>query len=390
MTAIMAPFKRKNLAQKLHSISLLSPVKFCIIFIIIICLLFFSHLIHQFILSEQVILYWPISLLKTPNKLLTFLCFFLAIIFIFHRRVLTPLRAMAVQMAGLPPAAGASETRDIHGLLDVRRLARDVAEVAALAHHYQRQHREAADALDQARRSMAGLQQQHQTMVAATQQPITQQYQSVLAYAHYLEEQIGRQRLDPGLRYDFDDVCESSFRLKLIAGALAQLNAAHSAESTPFPLAGLMQQTMLTLAPSLDRRAMKLTTAEVDESVIAVADPQIVAHAVWMMLLGIIGYAAEESTLRIRCLRNHAGDRALISIAVSELSPGSLSVAEREAHLARQLQHLTPHMFAETIRIHASVQLAQLLLTRLDATINVLPLTHYACEICLDLPAGPS
>ncbi|MFM9890912.1 MAG: hypothetical protein ACKVOE_09820 [Rickettsiales bacterium] len=293
-------------------------------------------------------------------------------------------------MAGLPPAAGASETRDIHGLLDVRRLARDVAEVAALAHHYQRQHREAADALDQARRSMAGLQQQHQTMVAATQQPITQQYQSVLAYAHYLEEQIGRQRLDPGLRYDFDDVCESSFRLKLIAGALAQLNAAHSAESTPFPLAGLMQQTMLTLAPSLDRRAMKLTTAEVDESVIAVADPQIVAHAVWMMLLGIIGYAAEESTLRIRCLRNHAGDRALISIAVSELSPGSLSVAEREAHLARQLQHLTPHMFAETIRIHASVQLAQLLLTRLDATINVLPLTHYACEICLDLPAGPS
>jgi hypothetical protein len=210
----------------------------------------------------------------------------------------------------------------------------------------------------------------------------------VLAYANYLEEHIQRKTADAGLRYDFDDVCESSFNLTLIAGALNMLHTGTGSTPGPVPLAGLMQQTMLALAPSLDRRAMKLTTAEVDESVVATTDPHIIAQVLWMMLLGTIRYAAAESTLRMRCLASHDNTQALMSIVISELSPGCLSPEERGAHLVRQMEHLTPHMFAETIRIHANLQLAQLLLHRVDASISILPLTSHACEICLHLPIG--
>lgn len=366
----------------------LSPTFFSrllLAYLLFIIVLFpFIHVINHFNLQETLPFDWSLFGGETKKSFLTYSLIFSLFLYQLHSRLLLPLREIARQVRGLPATPDEPPRR----LLDVRLLAHDVAYIAAIAEHYQRQHHEADAALGEAQQIIHALQQQNHTLLHSTNLQITQQYQSVLAYAHYLEEQVARYRLDPGLRYDFDDVCESSFRLKLIAGALSRIHAAVPAVHAHFALAGLMQQTMLALAPSLDRRAMKLTTAEVDERVAAHSDPEIILHAVWLMLLGIIHYAAEESTLRIRCLRNHAGDRALISIVVSELSPGSLSAAEREAHLARQLQHLTPHMFAETIRIHASVQLAQLLLARLDARITVLPLTQYACELCLDLPAA--
>ena len=132
---------------------------------------------------------------------------------------------------------------------------------------------------------------------------------------------------------------------------------------------------------------MRLTSAAVDESVTAKTDPAIAAQVVWMLLLGIVRYAANESTLRIRSFYSQDRRWAMMSIVISELEPGALTAHEREAHLMRQLQHLTPHMFAETIRIHANLQLAELLLKRLDASIETVPLTSYACEICVRLPA---
>ena len=106
-----------------------------------------------------------------------------------------------------------------------------------------------------------------------------------------------------------------------------------------------------------------------------------------MMLLGMIRFAAEESLLRIRCLPSRDGTQALMSIVVSELSPGSLSEAQREAYLLRKQHHLSPHLFAQAIREHAHVQLAELLLGRVGGSISVLPLTVSACEICVALPS---
>jgi hypothetical protein len=45
-------------------------------------------------------------------------------------------------------------------------------------------------------------------------------------------------------------------------------------------------------------------------------------------------------------------------------------------------------MFAETIRIHGNIQLADMLSKLFGGELSVLPLTSHSCEICLSLPAG--
>jgi hypothetical protein len=269
-------------------------------------------------------------------------------------------------------------------------IARDVSRMAMLAMDYYTKYQDIHRDLEAARRTIAEFTLYQTTLITHTGREIGTQYRSVLSYANYLEEQIASNRVDPSIRYDFDDVCESSFNLRLIADALNLINQPIAPDPVPVALAALMQQTMLTLAPALDRRSMKLTTAEVDLDILAQGDAQYISHILWMMLLGMIRYAADESTLRMRCLYNHERTEALLSIVVSELSPLHLSQEERSNHLMRQLQHLTPHMFAETIRIHGNVQLASLLIERIGGTISVLPLTVSSCEIALWLPAAPS
>lgn len=263
-----------------------------------------------------------------------------------------------------------------------------MAALSALVKEQSRARRELMHELDAVRQVLTQCMLQQDAMLTTTNREIITQYQSVLAYANYLDEQVTARSADSQMRFDFDDVCESSFILKLIGGALEELRRPAERQSVPVPLAGLMQQTMLALVPSLERRAMKLTTAEVDESVIAQSDPRILTHVVWMMLLGLIRYAADESTLRMRCLYDSERNHAMLSIVVNELAPGRMTPDERAAHLIRQMQHGNAPMFAETIRIHAQVQLAELLLKQMDARIEVVALSGYACEICLSLPAG--
>jgi hypothetical protein len=45
-------------------------------------------------------------------------------------------------------------------------------------------------------------------------------------------------------------------------------------------------------------------------------------------------------------------------------------------------------MFAETIRIHGNIQLAELLIQRIGGSISMLPLTVSSCEICVTLPSA--
>lgn len=280
-----------------------------------------------------------------------------------------------------------TETTPINAITSMHQLAHYMARMSEIARDYYIKHRDTSLALDQARSLIAQINSQQSVMLSTTQREMVTQYQSVLAYANYLEDQIARKAIDPELRYDFDEVSESSFNLKLIAGAFNLIQKKHIPEYANLSIPQLMQQTMLALAPSLDRRNMKLTTAEVDLHVIAWSDPTMIAHVLWMMLLGTIRYAADESTLRLRCLYNREKTKCMLSIVISELSPGRLSEDERGAFLVKQLQHLTPHMFAETIRIHGNIQLAQLLMAQLDGAINVLPLSNHSCEICLTLPA---
>ncbi len=302
--------------------------------------------------------------------------------------VLVPLSSIAAQLHQLRSTYHEESSIAISSPLQVARIAGEVGRFIGFAVEQYRKQAELEAELAQSHKIIAQFSLEQETLLSSTNREIASQYRSVLSYANYLEEQILANKLDPNLRYDLDDVCESSFNLKLIAGALTMLNQAPPMESNAVPIAPLMQQTMLALAPALDRRSMKLTTAEVDLSVMAQGDAATVTHILWMMLLGMIRYAADESTLRIRSLYNRTRTHAIMSIVVSELSAGQLTADERENHLIRQIQHLTPHMFAETIRIHANAQLADLLLQRLSGTIHVQALTTTSCEICVTLPAA--
>lgn len=221
-------------------------------------------------------------------------------------------------------------------------------------------------------------------IIRSASREMTGQHQCILAYANALEERIARKAACPDLRYDLDDICESSFNLKLIASALHLLNRAPCLK--PLRAADTLQQMMLALAPSLERRNMKLSTTGVDLSATTTTDPTILLHVLWMMKLGIIRYAESESTLHIRCAAG--SQHTVVSIVISELAPGRLSTEERGEYLTRQIQHLNPHMFAEAIREHANLQLAELLLAPVGGRIEVVPINAYACEICLFLPTA--
>ena len=344
----------------------------------------FGQILHDLALRMHLLPVSPVRLWFALNSVI-----FVAYVAIFWRFWLSVLQVLRSMYAAAHPAASPPPGR----MLAVRASSGVLKEMAALSRLMEEQSRhrnELKHELEMTRAVLSRYQAEQQLLLHSTGRAVGAQYDAVLHYANYLDEHIERRQQDPQLRYDFDDVCESSFNLRLITGALELLHAPGELRREPMPLALLMQRTMIALSASLDRRAMKLTTAEVDPSVMAVSDPGLLSHVLWMMLLGTIRYAADESTLRMRCLYDHGQKRALLSIVVSELAPGALSPAERQAHMTRQMQQESPHMFADTIKRHGNVQLAGLLLQRLDATISVLPLSAYACELCLSLPCSLS
>lgn len=309
-------------------------------------------------------------------------------LFMLRRYALSPMVEAVKQTQYMLRTISQQVPKQASSLLDMRAVVNDLARMTHVALEYYLKHQQATHALTEAQGIVSEISRQQSTIVTSTSREMITQHQCVLAYANYLEERIARHAADPSLRYDFDEVSESSFNLKLIAGSLELMQAGMKFQSIPIDIPMLMQQTMLALAASLDRRNMKLTTVEVQQDVVALADQGVLAHVLWMMLLGTIRYAADESTLRMRCLYNRDRSRAMISIVVSELCSSLLTEEEREAFLANQLPHATPHMFAETIRIHANIQLAEMLTGLFDGELQILPLTTHSCEICLSLPAG--
>lgn len=267
-----------------------------------------------------------------------------------------------------------------------RGIGHEFSRFTELSLQYFRRHQELASELGEAQAILAQFALHQDTFLDSTSREIGTQYRAVLAYANYLEEQIMRNRLNPSLRYDFDEVCESSFNLKLIAGALAMLSVEAPPHVTHVTLADVMRRTLLALAPALDRRAMRISSAEVNEYVMAYGDPGFIAHILWMMLLGMVRYAADESTLRIRCFYNHDETRAMMSIVVTELKRNDSDLPSNAPSALSGAGGVTATLFAEAIRIHANIQLAHLLIERMGGTITVLPLTSESCEIFMDLP----
>jgi hypothetical protein len=301
--------------------------------------------------------------------------------------ILQPLQHITQTILALRATYQQESIRGPHAL-SVYSLAREVSQFSQFATEYYRKHGEVTKELAEARRAIAHFSMQHQVLLNSTQREGGAQYQAVLAYANYLEERVLANRADPTLRYDFDDVCESSFSLSLMTNAMQMLNKPDALACGEIRLASLLQQTLIKLAPALDRRSMKLTSASVDMAVMAYGDGKLIMHVIWMMLFGIIRYAQDESTLRLRTLTSHDGSEAILSIVISELSAGVLSEDERAKFLERQMNYHTPHLFADAVREHANVQLASLLLANTRGIVRVEPLTASSCELSLTLPSA--
>jgi hypothetical protein len=308
------------------------------------------------------------------------------LLLLMRRHIFYPLMGMTHHIQHLLDVMHPGAMLPVSRTFNIRHTLYNIAHIAHVAQDHIARQRDTKAALLEAQATLKQIVAHHTIILQSTSREMATQYQAVLSYANYLEEHIAQHSPSQDLRYDFDEVSESAFNLKLIAGALELIQHPQHIHYAPIHIPELIQNTMLSLAANLDRRCMKLTTLEVDEGVMAYSNPAIITHTLWMLLLGIIRYAADESTLRLRCLYSRDQSTALISITVSELSPGRLTAEERGTFLARQLCHFSPHMFAETIRIHANLQLAEILISPLQAQLGIIPLTGHSCEICLKLP----
>lgn len=243
--------------------------------------------------------------------------------------------------------------------------------------------------LEQAHASLSRFHEEQEQLIAATQSEVNVQYQQILAYAHYLERCISHRKADTGLREDYDEVCEQAFNLQLIVQAMGMLPVQSALpDLSKVALSDRMASILLDLAPSLDRRAMKLTTAEWDESVQVTSSSEWLTHLLWMVLLGCIRFAEQESTLSLSCKRE--GTQVRLDVLVSCLSPGTLSETERYRYLERRMQEGedSAHMFASTLEIHANIRLAKLLTARLMAQLQITPVNSHSCVVQLVLPAA--
>jgi hypothetical protein len=251
-----------------------------------------------------------------------------------------------------------------------------------------RQHQRLEQQLAEAHAALSRFHHEQEILVGATSGEVTRQYQTILAYAHYLEDRIANRSADPSLREDYDEVCEQAFNLQIIVQAMGILQS--TTNSTVLlqsvSLAERMISIMLDLTPSLDRRAMKLTTIAWDETVHANSHSEFLTLSMWMLLLGCVRFAEDESTLTLGCLkRDHD---VMMEITVSFLSAASITPTERLEFLERKLREgeRDAPMFASILGTHGNIQLARLLASRIGASITITPLTPYSCSVALALP----
>jgi hypothetical protein len=260
--------------------------------------------------------------------------------------------------------------------------------IQQILHAYVEQH-QLEYQLSLAHASLEQFHKEQEQMVSATTGEVNKQYQNILAYAHYLEERIAVRRIDASVRHDYDEVCEQAFNLQLVVQAMGMVPShIHAPALGIVPVADRMASILLDLTPSLDRRAMKLTTATWDETIHVISNAEWLTHTLWMMLLGCIRFAEDESTLALSCTKD--GARARIDVTVSFLSAGALSETERFAYLQKRMHSDADeaHMFASTLDGHANIQLGKMLATRMGAQLFVSPRDTNSCTLTLLLPCA--
>lgn len=214
-------------------------------------------------------------------------------------------------------------------------------------------------------------------------------FEQVRAYSQMLEYSVAKNRTDPDLREAFDELSEHCVNLQLLTRGLDVLQQRRIFENANMHTnpASAMSGLLLSLSTALERRNMSLSTLAWDEKVTAKIDPSLLELVMWLVLLGAIRYAEDESTLNLSCEPDYTTGCTYITCLITELAPLSMLAEERLAFMEEKSKYQNAHMFAHTLAGNTNYILANKLAAKAGATLNVHPLTQTSCLVELVLPA---
>lgn len=214
-------------------------------------------------------------------------------------------------------------------------------------------------------------------------------FKRIALYSQMLEETLARHASASALRDTFDELSEQSFNLQLFIAAferLRQPTARGSAER--INPTQTLSRVLVPLASALDRRSMQLSSAAWDERARAYARNDELELMVWLILLGTVRYAEDESTLVLSCEPSADGATTFITCLVTELAPAAMSPHERADFMDAHHKYQSAHMFAYTLAASTNITLASRLAQRVHGSLTVHPRTQTSCMIELSLPRG--
>lgn len=207
-------------------------------------------------------------------------------------------------------------------------------------------------------------------------------------YTQMLEETIARRASISSLHEVFDELSEQSFHLQLFIAAFERLQkpAIRTGWVEITDPTHTLSRVLVPLAASLDRRAMQLSSLAWNERVRAKIAANDLELIIWLMLLGTVRYAEEESTLVLSCEPATDGSHTIITCLVSELAPAAMSAHERAAFMHEKQKYKSAHMFAHTLAESTSLMLARQLAGRANGALSVHARSQTSCLIELTLP----
>ncbi len=286
----------------------------------------------------------------------------------------------------------------------------------ALKHWYHTQH--LGDSQSVSPRSFAsGLQQMKHVLESAihNHRQLAELRMQLLAYQHWATQLSGTQEMHREMRKlcehlhifsaemdsltspqcisdltrdRFDALLEHSFNIQLQLRAVEML----SARASCLHVAELINPTqtlsriLVPLAAALDRRTMKLSSAAWSERTNVRIPQETLELVCWLVLLGTVRYAEDESELTLSCEPATDGSATFITCLVSELAPASMHASERAAFMQQKEKHTSAHMFAHTLQHAPNLSLAAHLLARAGGELMIHPHTPTRCLIEMRLP----
>jgi len=214
-------------------------------------------------------------------------------------------------------------------------------------------------------------------------------FETIQAYAQYLEDMVLAKRADEAVRYDYDEVCEAAGNLHfLMQGMQLLLERDRGLDrSVPLPcdVGKVLGEFLVQSTASLERRSMKLTSRHFPENMTICTHEPLLRHLLWAMLFACVRYAEDDSTLHIEGREGES--RVELRFFVSHSNPAALSSGERKAYLAAltNSDH-SVHMFTHAISQHPNILIAGKLAAAIGGVIDCIPQGPYCCMLALDLP----